>query len=151
TMADRIAVLNKGQIVQVGTPIDIYDHPATTFVAQLVGIPRINLLPAARENGKFHVAYSEIHMALPAEQTVPPSFLLGIRPEDVKITAEGEQVGDIILTEPMGVETVIHIRSGQQKLLSIVPGITDLKIGDKVNFTIVRERLHYFDPAGVRL
>ena len=46
TMADRIAVLNQGRIVQIGTPDDIYDRPVTTFVAQLVGIPRINLLPA---------------------------------------------------------------------------------------------------------
>ena len=151
TMADRIGVLNKGQIVQVGTPHDIYDRPATTFVAQLVGIPRINLLPAARENGKFHVLNSEIHMAVPGEKPVPPSFLLGIRPEDVKIAADGDQTGEIILTEPLGVETVMHIRSGQQTLLSIVPGITDLKLGDTVKFAIVRERLHYFDPAGVRL
>jgi multiple sugar transport system ATP-binding protein len=151
TMADRIGVLNKGQIVQVGTPNDIYDRPATTFVAQLVGIPRINLLPAARGNGKFHVSNSEIHMAMPAEKPVPSSFLLGIRPEDVKIAADGDQSGEIILTEPLGVETVIHVRSGQQNLLSIVPGITDLKIGDAVKFLINRDRLHYFDQDGVRI
>jgi ABC-type sugar transport system ATPase subunit len=60
-------------------------------------------------------------------------------------------VGEVVLTEPLGVETVIHVRSGQQSLLSIAPGITDLKIGDAVHFTIVRERLHYFDPDGARI
>jgi ABC-type sugar transport system ATPase subunit len=151
TMGDRIAVLDTGHIVQVGTPLDIYDRPATTFVAQLVGIPRINLLNAARENGTLHVNDSMIHLPLPSGADVPPAFLLGVRPEDVRIAPDGDQVGEVVLTEPLGVETVIHIRSGQQSLLSIAPGITDLKIGDAVHFTIVRERLHYFDPAGVRI
>jgi multiple sugar transport system ATP-binding protein len=151
TMADRIAVLRMGHIVQVGTPHDIYDRPATTFVAQIVGIPRINLLDVARENGALRVSDSAIHLPPPAAIEVPPVFLLGIRPEDVQIAANGDQTGDVILTEPLGVETVIHIRSGRQTLLSIVPGITDLKIGDAVKFTITRERLHYFDQHGARL
>lgn len=151
TMADRIAVLNQGRIVQIGTPYDIYDHPATTFVAQLVGIPRINLLPAERENGTLNVERSTIRLALPTDLTIPRRFLLGIRPEDVRLAADGDLRGEIVLTEPLGVETVIHIRSGQQTLLSIVPGITDLKIGDVVAYSIVRERLHFFDLDGVRL
>jgi multiple sugar transport system ATP-binding protein len=52
TMADRIAVLDHGQLIQVGTPHDIYDRPATTFVAQLVGTPRINLLPGGQKRGR---------------------------------------------------------------------------------------------------
>lgn len=151
TMADRIAVLNQGRIVQIGTPYDIYDRPATTFVAQLVGIPRINLLPAERENGTLNVERSTIRLALPTDLTIPQRFLLGIRPEDVRLAADGDLRGEVVLTEPLGVETVIHIRSGQQTLLSIVPGITNLKIGDVVAYSIVRERLHFFDLDGVRL
>lgn len=151
TMADRIAVLNQGRIVQIGTPYDIYDRPATTFVAQLVGIPRINLLPAERENGTLNVERSTIRLALPTNLAIPQRFLLGIRPEDVRLAADGDLRGEVVLTEPLGVETVIHIRSGQQTLLSIVPGITDLKIGDVVAYSIVRERLHFFDLGGVRL
>ncbi|MEW6578526.1 MAG: ABC transporter ATP-binding protein [Chloroflexota bacterium] len=151
TMADRIAVLNQGRIVQIGTPDDIYDRPVTTFVAQLVGIPRINLLPAVRENGTLLVEDSTLRLALPAEADIPPRFLLGIRPEDVKLGAGGEQRGKVVLTEPLGVETVIHIQSGKQTVLSIVPGLTDLKIGDVITFSIVRERLHFFDLDGARL
>lgn len=151
TMADRIAVLNQGRIVQIGTPDDIYDRPVTTFVAQLVGIPRINLLPAVRENGTLLVEESALRLALPAEADIPPCFLLGIRPEDVRLDAGGEQRGEIVLTEPLGVETIIHIRSGKQTVLSIVPGITGLKIGDAIAFSIVRERLHFFDLDGARL
>ena len=151
TMADRIAVLNQGRIVQIGTPDDIYDRPVTTFVAQLVGIPRINLLPAVRENGTLTVEDSTLRLALPAEADIPQRFLLGIRPEDVRLDAGGEQRGEIVLTEPLGVETIIHIRSGKQTVLSIVPGITGLKIGDAITFSIVHERLHFFDLDGARL
>ncbi|MGQ9849084.1 MAG: ABC transporter ATP-binding protein [Aggregatilineaceae bacterium] len=151
TMADRIAVLNQGRIVQIGTPYDIYDRPATTFVAQLVGIPRINLLPAERENGTLNVERSTIQLTLPTDLTIPQRLLLGIRPEDVRLAADGDLRGEVVLTEPLGVETVIHIRSGQQTLLSIVPGITDLKIGDVVAYSIARERLQFFNLDGVRL
>ncbi len=151
TMADRIAVLNAGRIVQIGTPYDIYDHPATTFVAQLVGIPRINLLRATRENGTLHVPDSTVRLDIPPGKTLPETFLLGIRPEDVRPTSGGALQGEVALTEPLGVETVIHIRSGKHILLSIVPGITDLKIGDPVAFSIVQERLHTFDLNGVRV
>ena len=151
TMADRIGVLRQGQIVQVGTPFDIYDRPATTFVAQLVGVPRINLLPAARENGQLHITGSLIHLPAPVERGVAGSFLLGIRPEDVRPDPAGAHRGEVLLTEPLGVETVIHIKSGEQVVLSIIPGLTDLKIGDTVAFSIVEERLHYFDLAGSRV
>jgi multiple sugar transport system ATP-binding protein len=151
TMADRIGVLNKGHLVQVGTPQDIYDRPVTTFVAQLVGVPRINLLEAVRENGTLHVSDSAIGLPVPEGADLPQTFVLGIRPEDVRLSPDGDQRGEIVLTEPLGVETVMHIRSDRQRLLSIVPGITDLKIGDAVTFGIVRERLHYFDLDGRRV
>ncbi len=151
TMADRIGVLDRGHLIQIGTPQDIYDRPATTFVAQLVGIPRINLLGSVRENGSLFVLDSAIHLPIPPGANVPPAFLLGIRPEDVKLADDGHEQGEVVLTEPLGVETVIHVKSGQQVLLSIVPGITDLKIGDPVRFNIDREHLHFFDPNGQRL
>ncbi|HTZ50446.1 MAG TPA: ABC transporter ATP-binding protein, partial [Spirochaetia bacterium] len=65
TMADRIAVLDKGRIAQQGTPDEIYDRPANTFVAQLVGTPRINLLPAARANGTVRVRGSCVAVPAP--------------------------------------------------------------------------------------
>ncbi len=151
TMGDRIAVLNKGHIVQIGTPEDIYDRPATTFVAKLVGTPRINLVEAARENGTLHVVDSTIHLPVPAGDALPPSFLLGVRPEDVRICSEGDFPGEIVLIEPLGVETILHIKAGEQTLLSLAPGMTDLRIGDQERFNIVRERLHYFRLDGKRI
>lgn len=151
TMADRIAVLDEGRILQIGTPTDIYDHPATTFVAQLVGTPRINLLEANRQNGSFDIKDSALQLQVPQGKEVPSSFLLGVRPEDIRLSNEGEFSGQVALTEPLGVETIVHIRSGEQTLLSAVPGITDLRRNDDVRFDVIRERLHFFDMAGKRI
>ena len=151
TMADRIAVLRGGRIVQIGTPHDIYDRPATTFVAQLVGSPRINLLQAGRENGSIHLAGSPIALDTGTAGALPASFLLGVRPEDVQPRPDGPFTGEVALIEPLGVETLLHIRSGEQTLVSTVPGMTDLRIGSPVRFAIARERLHFFGPDGIRV
>ena len=152
TMADRIGILHEGQLIQIGKPIDIYDRPATVFVAQLVGTPRINLLSAARENGAFHVAGTPIKMPVSqVEGDLPPEFTLGVRPEDVRPHPEGKFKAKVMLVEPLGVETIVHIEAGDKNLLSLVPGNTSLQIGDDVRFNIVPDRLHYFDDKGNRV
>ncbi|MBS1251236.1 MAG: sn-glycerol-3-phosphate import ATP-binding protein UgpC [Anaerolineales bacterium] len=151
TMADRIAVLNAGEIMQVGTPDDIYDRPATTFVAQLVGTPRINLFDANRADSQVHIKDSKLRLPAPEDCRLPADFLLGIRPEDVRPDPAGEFKGQVALTEPLGVETILHIQSGEQRLLSLVSGMTNLGIGDEVKFDVVDERIHCFDLDGNRV
>jgi len=155
TMADRIGVLNHGSLVQVGTPEDIYDRPATTFVAQLVGSPKINLVSASTENGTLTLKGSDIHLpsceVCADPKNLPKEFILGVRPEDVRPDPNGIFAGEIALTEPLGVETLLHIRTGEQTIVSTVPGISPLQRGEVVNFGIVRERLHFFDgTSGAR-
>ncbi|HEX9618310.1 MAG TPA: ABC transporter ATP-binding protein [Anaerolineales bacterium] len=151
TMADRIAVLDKGRIIQTGTPEDIYDRPATTFVAQLVGTPRINLFTARREDHTLYINNSSIQLPVPETADLPASLLLGIRPEDVIPDPGGMFTGQVTLTEPLGVETIVHIRSDQQTLLSLIPGMTSLRIGDEVRFKVLPERLHCFHLDGKRV
>jgi multiple sugar transport system ATP-binding protein len=156
TLADRIGVLRQGRLVQVGTPHDIYDRPATLFVAQLVGTPRINLLPASYSENAIHVAKSIIHIPLDtpldgAHNGLPESLTLGIRPEDVQITPTGTQSGEVTLVEPLGVESIIHIRSGQQILLSVAAGMARWRVGEQVRFDVTRPHLHFFDPQGQRI
>ena len=148
TMADRIAVLDQGKIIQIGSPDDIYDRPATTFVAQLVGTPRINLVKAGRMNGKLSVEDSSLHISLPQGWDPPSEFLLGIRPEDIKPDNEGEFEGVLTLLEPLGVETILHLTSGEQTLLSLIPGMTGFKIGESIRFNITQDRLYCFDNDG---
>ena len=150
TMADRIAVLHEGRIIQQGTPDDIYDRPATTFVAQLVGTPRINLFEAARQNGKVVIKNSAVTVES-GNAKLPDTLLVGVRPEDVKLHADGNFVGQVFLKEPLGVETVLHIKSGEQTLLSLVPGMADVRIGDAVKFNINSDKLHFFDMERKRV
>ena len=150
TMADRIAVLNEGKIVQQGTPDEIYDLPATTFVAQLVGSPKINLLPAVRTDGAVHVKDSQ--MTVPAPRlALPDSFLLGIRPEDIRPSPQGAFRARVTLIEPLGVETILHLQDGEQTMLCLVPGMAPQKVGDIVAFDIVKEKLHFFGQDHARI
>ncbi|MBC8172068.1 MAG: ABC transporter ATP-binding protein [Anaerolineae bacterium] len=150
TMADRIAVLDEGHLLQLGTPHDIYDRPATTAVAQLVGTPKINLFPALRQNGSLMVRDSTLQVATPPG-IVPEQVLLGVRPEDVRLTPDGKFTGQVALVEPLGVETIIHIRVGGQTIVSVVPGTLVLRLHDEVRFDVADHQLHFFDPAGMRL
>jgi multiple sugar transport system ATP-binding protein len=121
-------------------------------VAQLVGTPRINLLDTQLEDGVLHVKESTIQLKPGANAAeLPDSCLLGVRPEDIVPAPEGEFSGEIVLIEPLGVETIVHIKSGSQTLLSTEAGISAWKVGEPVRFNIVRDRLHYFSSDGNRV
>jgi multiple sugar transport system ATP-binding protein len=150
TMADRVAVLRAGHVIQVGTPSAIYDHPADVFVAQLVGTPRINLLPAQHEGGQIAVTDTSIRLNGATSQ-LPANLLLGVRPEDVQPDPNGEFAGQVALVEPLGVETILHISTGQKSLTALVSGRSSWQLGDAIRFRVVRERLHYFTEAGSRV
>ena len=152
TMADRIAVLDQGRVVQIGSAHDIYDRPATVYVSQLVGTPRINLMDAVPENGILQVINCPIGVPTELYQgDLPEECKLGIRPEDVRLTPDGAFAGEVMLTEPLGVETVVHVKIGEQTLLSTQSGITHYRPGDAVRCDIVRERLHFFNEEGDRI
>jgi multiple sugar transport system ATP-binding protein len=154
TMADRIAVLDDGKIIQIGTPFDIYDRPATTFVAQLVGTPRINLVTAARtgaDGGGWRTRDGVLTFGGHADGTpLPPEVTVGIRPEDIHPGA-GDVIGEVALIEPLGVETILHLRAGKHTLLCIVPGVSRYHVGDRLPFMLASDRLHYFDLDGKRV
>ncbi|MBC8253994.1 MAG: TOBE domain-containing protein, partial [Ardenticatenia bacterium] len=87
----------------------------------------------------------------PKANGLPAKFTLGVRPEHVQPRSEGEFSGEVVLLEPLGVETILHIKSGNKTLLSTVAGIARHAIGDQVRFDIVRDYLHYFDADGKRI
>lgn len=155
TMADRIAVLDHGKIMQIGTPDDIYDRPASTFVAQLVGAPKINLLDASCDEKALSVEHTGLRLPLVElvrDVLLPSRLILGIRPEDVRPATDGLFAGQVGLVEPLGVETLLHLEVGERMVVSTVPGISPLRRGDAVRFNVVRERLHLFDAVtGARL
>ena len=118
------------------------------FVAHLIGTPGINLLNTSRENGILHIDDSPIKLSLErSTDTLPDHFVLGVRPEDVQPQTEGDFQGQVTLIEPLGVETILHIKSGKQILLSTISGMPHWKIGEQIRFNIVREHLHFFDRS----
>ncbi len=150
TMADRIAVLNAGTVMQEGTPDDIYDRPATTFVATLVGTPKINLLKAVRRDGAVTVPGSPITLPAP-RVALPDDLLLGVRPEDIRPSPAGAFTATVTLTEPLGVETILHLKAGELALIGLVAGMAAQRVGDQVRFDIVREKLHFFGTDNKRI
>jgi multiple sugar transport system ATP-binding protein len=151
TMADRIGVINEGKLIQVGTPEDIYDRPASTFVATLVGSPRINLLDAVCQDHKIQIIGTDLTMLAPEKLDLPQRFEFGIRPENVMLSPEGEFSGKVKLLEPLGVETIVHITNGENEITSLITGLIKLDIGEHVRFNVDQNRLHYFTREGNRI
>ena len=131
TMADRIVVLNKGHIEQVGSPLELYNSPKSIFVAGFIGSPKMNLIEGA-EAAK--------HKA----QTI------GIRPEHIDIvTSKATWNGKIILAEHLGSDSFLHIETSDAgRLVVRAPGEFTGKPGDKIGLKPDASRLHRFDKEG---
>jgi multiple sugar transport system ATP-binding protein len=151
TMADRIGVLNNGELIQVGTPDDIYDRPASTFVARLVGTPRINLFLSKSVDSTCQVGGLDISLASPHTAELPAELTVGIRPEDVVVSETGEFTGEIALNEPLGAETIVHIKRGSSEIVSLTSGLNIHQVGENIRFDINQKRLHFFDTYGNRI
>ncbi|MFZ5677740.1 MAG: ABC transporter ATP-binding protein [Pseudomonadota bacterium] len=155
TLADRIIVLNRGRVEQVGSPMELYDRPANLFVAGFIGAPKINLLAATVTEKGF--AIGPVSLAAPGNGARPGDMItLGIRPEHLVLArSEGEAtfVTEVALVERLGGETLVYVRSpvGGDLLVLKVQGKTGLKPGERVPLAIELEHLHFFDSKGARL
>jgi sn-glycerol 3-phosphate transport system ATP-binding protein len=113
TMADRIIVMNAGRIEQIGTPAEVYNTPATTFVASFMGAPPMNLMEGRFEGGAVRVGDVAV-MAVPSGQT--GKVTVGIRPEDIVPDANGPLELDIALVEELGAHRLLHGAIGGQQI-----------------------------------
>jgi multiple sugar transport system ATP-binding protein len=154
TMGQRVGVLHEGRLRQVGTPEAVYQRPADVHVARLVGTPGMNVLSGrgrAAENGRVIEAGS---LVIPIElSTYEGELQLGIRPEHVGLAAEDHGVGnaDVVVVEPLGSETLVHLNAGGQALVARLPGFVDVRVGTRVGVKVDRRKLHLFDAAGIPL
>lgn len=147
SMGDKIGVLNKGRLVQVGTPEEIYLRPINTFVARSVGTPPMNLLDAVR-NGS--------HAALDAGgDTFPVSHpqggdgqkvQLGLRPEDIVISEDGPISGRIFDVENHGVLKILTIDVNGTHIHATVPAQMKVTIDDPIRFGVKPDKVLYFQP-----
>ncbi len=150
TLADRLVVLNGGHIEQVGTPIDLYERPASTFVATFIGSPSMNLLNCkATQTAGWTLSES---MAIS-----PDVATIGIRPEDMMI-ADGQSPADfsgqvkVDAVELVGAESYVHASFADATTIVFrVPGRSQIKIGETVEISAALTSIHMFGANGKRL
>ncbi|WEK06652.1 MAG: sn-glycerol-3-phosphate ABC transporter ATP-binding protein UgpC [Candidatus Devosia phytovorans] len=150
TLADRVVVMNKGLVQQVGTPMEIYDRPANTFVASFIGSPAMNLIKGTIESGTFSGEGIRVEgLAMSARGPVT----LGFRAEDATLAETGGQIEAPIYTvELLGEATMISMRVGGE-LVSIKVGKDyRAEIGETVRIAIPSSACHLFDHStGARI
>ena len=160
TMASRIAVINKGILLQLDTPQVLYDTPDNMFVAGFLGAPAMNFFKGKVRKDNSHFIFETPTFKVPfpdnkkgIKDYVDKSVVLGIRPEDIhnpafvtpgKNTATVESKVEV--TELMGNEINLYLVTGQDSIVARVDPRTDYKIGDKVQVLFDVDKTHVFDP-----
>jgi sn-glycerol 3-phosphate transport system ATP-binding protein len=160
TLADRLIVMNSGVADQIGTPMDVYDRPASVFVAGFIGSPAMNFLAAKVGSDRRSVELvgtgSNGPIKLPlARSTAAPagaSVALGVRPEHLHPAADGPLQFQVELAEPLGADTLLHGRFGAAHELMTVrqSGHVIARAGEKRHFKAEPGHLHLFETESGR-
>jgi ABC-type sugar transport system ATPase subunit len=145
TLADRIAVLHQGALMQVGPPAQLYGRPANRFVARFIGTPEMNLVEAGAA------------VAAGLCGSLPPAVtMVGVRAEDLAIRpgsagAAGGSAARVEVVEALGPEALVHLDAGGLALVARVDGRAVPRPGDAVAIAVDGARLHGFDDSGARV
>ncbi|NNH85921.1 ABC transporter ATP-binding protein [Rhizobium laguerreae] len=152
TLASRIAVMRDGRIEQLGTPEEIYNHPATLYVATFVGAPPMNLLKAtAARDGGLALSGTDAILPLPTRfrEAVGNGrdLILGIRPEALRTDGAGPSIeATLEVAELTGPELVVTALAGNQRLMACLPPRTPIRNNEKLTLFFDEEAMHLFDP-----
>ncbi len=156
TMADRIVVMRGGNIEQIGSPLEIYDAPANSFVAGFIGSPSMNFIDGivADRNGTLGLQDAEdLHWPLPesARRHLGRSVQLGIRPEHITVDTDGVRA-KVIIIEPTGSDTHLQLQAGTQSIVAAIRDRPSVSPGQPIQLRIDPAKAHLFDPTnGQRL
>jgi multiple sugar transport system ATP-binding protein len=158
TMADRIVVMSNGRIEQVGKPLDIYNRPATQFVAGFFGTPTMNFIEGTIEANGNTCLFRTAGLEHPLSAAVPTGLagrkvVLGVRAEHVLVGDGAALKGMAQLAEPLGDVTLVHFDDGfGHHLVAKVGPSTDIAPGSTLSFRFASDYCHLFDAAdGSRL
>jgi multiple sugar transport system ATP-binding protein len=155
TMATRIAVMNRGNIEQVGTPAEVYDEPATTFVAAFIGAPAMNLteVTATDRDGYVHLVGDDIEVSMFPGSMTERCVVVGVRPEHLRLAdpaAAQRFSGTVVATENIGSEEVAFVELSSARFAWRAPRPIGVRIGDRVTLTADLKHIHLFDPVTSR-
>jgi ABC-type sugar transport system ATPase subunit len=154
-MADRIAVMDRGVLQQYGSPEDLYERPANTFVARFIGSVLNNFIPARYADGALHVGDGSIALGdrrAAFEGTAPAAGLTAtIRPERVRVVDAGSDEatlrGEVVLVEPLGPKDVVHVEHDGTSMRVLVPPSARPAIGSSLGLYFDPDQVHVFDDA----
>jgi multiple sugar transport system ATP-binding protein len=152
TMADKIVVMQAGRVEQYGTPLELYDNPANSFVAQFIGSPSMNLLPVVRKaDAAFLRSGAPTGLKAPSGVAEGSQFLLGKRPEHITIAAQG-LAAEVKVVEPTGSETFAVLTAGDDEIVCLLRERVMLRDGQTVNLSLERGETYFFEQeTGTRL
>jgi multiple sugar transport system ATP-binding protein len=155
TMADKIVVMHDGIVEQMGSPLELYDHPDNKFVAGFIGSPAMNFLEGRLVNGGTpHVETadgSRLPLAASRSGLEGKPVTYGIRPEHLEFADDGIEA-TVAVVEPTGSETQIVARIGSQEIIAVIRDRRPVKPGDKIRLRPVASSAHVFDAeTGKRL
>ncbi len=145
TMGDRIAIMNSGILQQVGTPGDIYDHPANLFVASFIGSPTMNFVPATVQDGTAKASGFEVKLPKPVSAA---KGTLGFRPEAVtdRISDGGPSMEmNVDVVERLGSDQFLYGQVGGDQITARVDPRLRVQPGEKVRLGLETHALHFFD------
>ena len=150
-MADRIAVMNHGVVVQIGSPQDIYDRPADMHVAGFIGSPPMSFLrfKSSLAPGQSSVQLNGEAIRIPAlrQGVVEGELALGVRPEHVRISDLGEMRGEVFSVEYMGTVQIVTINTKHGQLKARIASRQRVRVGEAVGLNFDSERLVVFDAV----
>ena len=160
TLADRLIVMNSGVAEQIGTPLEIYDAPATLFVASFIGSPAMNFLAGAvaEDGGGANLDGAERTLSVaPPASAGRGRITVGIRPEHLKPVSPEEAVLEVVveLVEALGADSLVHgqLAGGEGAAVTVrVDGARHVAAGETLALAVAPKHVHFFDPdSGNRL
>jgi multiple sugar transport system ATP-binding protein len=151
TLGSRIAVMKGGVLQQLGTPDEIYNRPANTYVATFIGSPTMNLIEGrATGYGQFSIAGAGLALTAPDNASKPTLF--GLRPEHIRLDDAAAWRGVVNLVEPTGADTYVVVDTAAGKVTVRTAPQTQVRPGDAVGLEIQADHVTWFDQAsGLRL
>ena len=153
TLADRIVVLNKGEIVQEGTPQILYNKPNSLFVAEFIGSPKMNVIPCHAKNGKI-ILHLERELKTKIKSPNQKITRIGVRAETISITdiQNADLIGELALCEYLGSEQFAYVDCGNGILITVrIEPDVQIKIGSRVGLILNSSSLHFFEESGLRI
>lgn len=156
SMADRIVIMRRGEIMQVGSPEDVYERSANLFVADFIGTPPTNFIDAEikSSNGDIHLVNQFFDMALTSgaadrlKNYNKSKLIIGVRPENILLTDQADATfsAQCLVAEPQGSHQVVAFELGDKIVKVIAPSLPKINPGEGIHLTFKAESVRFFDP-----